>query len=150
MNLKKLIKRSKNSSSKARSAQPTQPPSTTNLHTPTTSSHPSSTTTLHSPTSTTTLHSPTSTTATTSSSTTHHIVPNAPAEQSVKPTNSASSTTSPINASPARTLLDAFQFSVTILREVPLPGIKLAANAVLELLRRSQVGHETASATRFC
>ena len=141
MNLKKLIKRSKNSSSKARSAQPTQPPSTTNLHTPTTSSHPSSTTTLH---------SPTSTTATTSSSTTHHIVPNAPAEQSVKPTNSASSTTSPINASPARTLLDAFQFSVTILREVPLPGIKLAANAVLELLRRSQVGHETASATRFC
>ena len=152
MGWKKFLRKfkcSRKSSSKAQSDQPTtlHPLSTTtNVHTP-----PPSTTKLQAPSSTTKLQAPTTTTPTSSSTARAHIVANAPAEPSTKPTTSASSTTSPpMNASPTRTLLDAFQFSVTILSNAPLPGVKLAANAVLELLRRIQVGHETTPAVRFC
>ena len=159
MNLKKLLakfKRSRKSSSKAQSDQLTHPPSTTTLQPPSTATlHPPSTTTLHPPF-TTALCSPSTTAVTatattpTSSSTTHaYTVPNAAAEQSAKPTSSTSGTSPPINASPTRRLLDAFQVSMTILREAPLPGAKLAGYAVLELLRRIRVGHETAPAVRF-
>ena len=62
------------------------------------------------------------------------------------PTTPGTTTYPQVSTSAPRTLFEGFQFSLNILGNAPLPGIKLAAMTVLDFFRRIQVSHKTSLA----